>query len=412
MKQIRLRQQILKALCSCVAITICPALTAHAMAPGTYANACRQNGYDFAIINRVYTCVPRPSAVDVTALQARRDEQARQQRIALALEQNQQGIEDYNRGDWMASAATFRLALENDPTNSTIRKNLELAESKIEDEKNRQNTKLAANNSRNMVLTFTEKYHSQQGSSPLHFGNIVGPTLNFPAPEKQATPLSANLRIQTDSRAAVRVEIQGIQAALSRLQQAINLDASQRREWEKMSTSALHNAYELGADATLDILDDKLTTQLDAIDPELKHELDLLSGETDADRRSQLHTAFGALKNRKDELERAHNAVEHAHDAIDILGTTSEAAAGEQEGAEGLLESAWNACGKFKLLPGWAGQSKAIVDASYDITVQVFSMRQITQLNANSEQYLKAVRELKGKMEALTQLQKGQQTHN
>lgn len=41
------------------------------------------------------------------------------------------------------------------------------------------------------------------------------------------------------------------------------------------------------------------------------------------------------------------------------------------------------------------------MDAAFDVTAQAFSVKQISALNANSEQYLKAVESLKKKLEDL-----------
>jgi hypothetical protein len=228
--------------------------------------------------------------------------------------------------------------------------------------------------------------------------------------ERELVEASTRKTFQTYNPSNVQAEIQGVQAALKNLNHSINSDANERKEWETRSADALRDSYALGANATLDVLAAYTQSQILAEEAELRRANDMLAGETNPNRREQLRAAFRALNDRKVELEQTKGGIEKAHDAVDILNTTQNMAySKEQEQSKSLIDAAWEACDKFKVLPEGASQAKAIVDASYDITVQAYSVQHINDLNANAEQNLKAVDVLSKRMEMLVKLKQNAQ---
>ena len=98
--------------------------------------------------------VQRYSGPTPEQLQQQREEAARQQRLATAYAQNQQGLDAWKKGDWVAAAEFFEQALQNSPDDQTIKSNLDKAQQKL---KEQQDNKTAANHMQQIVksLTFT-----------------------------------------------------------------------------------------------------------------------------------------------------------------------------------------------------------------------------------------------------------------
>jgi hypothetical protein len=223
------------------------------------------------------------------------------------------------------------------------------------------------------------------------------------APPKLApTYTAAKVHGEINKLAKVQSEITGVQVALGQMAKSNATSDEERAEWVERSNKAVTDAYISGAHATLDLLSARLQPQIKATDDELKRAEDQLYGELDPNRRESMQAAIGALKNRKDELERAAEGLEHADNAVDILEKTNEIAEGDHgEESKSALEAAWDACAKLGMLPEGASQAKALVDISYDITTQYLSLQHIKQLDTNSERYLNAVGGLQSRMEDL-----------
>jgi hypothetical protein len=87
-------------------------------------------------------------------IERQREEAARQQRLATAHAQNDQGLNAWKKGDWAAAANYFEQALQNSPDDQTIKSNLDKAQQKL---KEQQDNKTAANHMQQIVksLTFT-----------------------------------------------------------------------------------------------------------------------------------------------------------------------------------------------------------------------------------------------------------------
>jgi hypothetical protein len=215
--------------------------------------------------------------------------------------------------------------------------------------------------------------------------------------------------VQESDRVTIKREIEGIQNALRQLNKSMTLDASQREEWEKESEQATHDSWALAGSATLDLIGAHADAKVKSQDKELKHCLDLLSGTVEPDRREQLHTAYAVLKDRKDELERLHSAIETVHDAYDINADLTDV---KYEGdnpqalSEHGLEAIWKAGEKLKIIPPQASVAKTYVDLSYLVAEQAASALRLGALNRNSDEYLAATKVLKARMETLVKAQK------
>jgi len=241
-----------------------------------------------------------------------------------------------------------------------------------------------------------------------------GPHLEFGDPQLVATTaaereLTSSPHLSLENLSKVQSEIADVQAALRRLNQSRKLDADERAEWEEKSGKALQDSYILGSGAMLDVLGANASRKIEAQETEIRRATDLLSGETDSNRRVQLHSAFAAMSDNKRQLEEVKDNIEKAHDAVDGLKALKGLVFEQKEKeSKTLAEAAWEVCSKFKILSPEASQAKAIVDASYDILVQSYSLQRIGQLNANADQYLKAVDVLNKRMEILVKIKKAE----
>jgi prefoldin subunit 5 len=245
-------------------------------------------------------------------------------------------------------------------------------------------------------------------------------------------PVDATRETPTDEPAQkdlikVQAEITEVQRALETIEHSEGLDAASRKEWEDRSSAATRDAFVLAGHSTLDALAALTQRKIAAANAEFRRANDLLMGEggTDAasvDRRDQLQSAIGAIGNSIEELKRAKERIDDAHDAVDIFDKLKDTVrkgdqstqemeySSREEEARNAIETAWNDCDKLNMLPKGARQTKTAVDAWYDVTVQVVSVRRLNELNANSEQYLKAVRALSQRMTDLVKIKKEEQS--
>lgn len=214
--------------------------------------------------------------------------------------------------------------------------------------------------------------------------------------------------LQKSDVATIQREVAGIQTALRQLNKAMALDASQREEWEKESETATRDAWILAGSAVLDLYGRHVAANIRAADSEVKNNIDLLSGTIEKDRREQLHAAFAVLEDRKKELQRLGASVKELQNSYGGATLANTIVEGRASNMEIALDSIWKAGGELNLIPPQATWTKHAVDASYLTAVQAASTWRLGALNANSEQYLAAVKVLKARMETLVKAEKSQ----
>jgi hypothetical protein len=214
--------------------------------------------------------------------------------------------------------------------------------------------------------------------------------------------------------AKIQAEIDGVKTALQRLDAVRENNASRIEEWQKTSEKASHDAWEMGANMSVDLLSSALKNRAEAIDKQLQNEADLLAGETDPARRKAIQDTFKELSNHKEQLEKANEAAEAAHKEVDRLSKLDEADDTDEESKDlrstsekvgEALNQAWE---YYDLaggpLPEGAKEAKQMVDAVYLASVQFVSVGQINSANDDAGQYLKAVTVLSQKMKELVDL--------
>jgi len=187
-------------------------------------------------------------------------------------------------------------------------------------------------------------------------------------------------QLHESERLIINREIEGIQNALRQLNKSMDLDASQREEWEQESAHAEEDAWFLAGSATLDLIGVHAEEKVKAADKDLKDELKRVQSSID-------------------EVREAYGGADYARNVVE----------GRDSKTELALEAVWKAGEKLKLIGPEFSLAKTYADASYLIAVQAASTKRLGALNANSEEYLAAVKVLKARMETLVKAQKALQ---
>jgi hypothetical protein len=215
--------------------------------------------------------------------------------------------------------------------------------------------------------------------------------------------------------AKIQAEIDGIRNALVQLNSVKEMNDAQLEEWQKASEKASNDAWELGANLTVDLLTENLKNRGESIDKQIEQANEALKGETDPAKLKSIQEGITDLASHKAQLEKATEAVEAAKDGVDTLGKLAadgdetkdpkELQSRSQKVSEDL-EKAWEIASQAGVLPPGAEQAKGMTDAAYLVAVQCVSVGQVNRANANADQYLKAVTSLSKKMEGLVDLKK------
>lgn len=244
-------------------------------------------------------------------------------------------------------------------------------------------------------------------------------------PPPPPPPVSSRVNLYFDMRALlarqepkydvskIQAEIDGVKAALERLEAVRENNAARIEEWQKESDKASHDALEMGANMSVDLLTSALKNRGDAIDKELKKETDALHTEGDPVKQGEIQAKIKELEEHKEQLEQAHEAAEAAHEGVDHIDELDKETNGAEESEElqstsqkvsKALEEAWEDCDKAGALPEGAKEAKQMVDAVYLTAVQVVAVGQINAANYDAEQYLKAVTSLSQQYKRLVDL--------
>jgi len=195
--------------------------------------------------------------------------------------------------------------------------------------------------------------------------------------------------------ARIQAEIDGIRQALATLDAVRNMNASQLEEWQKASADASNEAWKLGASMTIDLISANLKDRGDALDQQIEQQTGSLKTETDPDKVKQIQDSIDNLGTQKARLDTALEAVAAAQGGADQ---------GESEAGNTALEKAWELASQTGALPPGASEAKDMVDSAYLVAVQCVSAVRVDAVNANADQYLKAVTSLSQKMKQLVDL--------
>ncbi len=210
---------------------------------------------------------------------------------------------------------------------------------------------------------------------------------------------------------SLRSRLQGTKDALRRLSKSIQLDAEQHKEWEAVTNEAFANALDNLYGFSLDLTGHLLDSQLQTANAEIRSAVDKLAGETDLNRREQLHAVMRMMGKNKAEIKGGLDVIEGMNSSSEI-GDALKLAKSDTAAAEKAFEIAYmgldNALNNPKIQTAlkigkqygqFATYSNYIVDSAYDVAAEAASWRRIKQLDTNSVAYLAAVKALSARME-------------
>jgi len=266
-----------------------------------------------------------------------------------------------------------------------------------------------------LLASCTEKYHMMTAvagaleENKKEFAAQLDAEVFAVRSDISGPPASPEQRLQNADKLAIKREIEGVRNALAQLNKAMELDASQREEWLKESHDATRDAWFLAGSTTLDIFGDHAEKQVNDVDAELKHSEDLLSGTTDPNLRSQLHTKCGMLMDSKEKLEGVRDAIDLAKDGFGLATKGVKIGEDREIAEESGFETAWALAEKAKIMTPEAHYAKTIVDASYLVAEQAASWLRLRDLNDSAGQYPAATKTLQKRMEELVKAEKASQ---
>lgn len=236
-----------------------------------------------------------------------------------------------------------------------------------------------------------------------------------------ACPSSQDVKELRELLAKLRAQVNSTQEALRRLNRSMQGDAAQRDEWERTVENAMESALERGKDMLMSGvvkgLQGRFEKQLEEADKEIRRAVDKLAGETDPNRREQLHAAIRLLDKERTDIREGLRVVKEGgrdiQENLDRIGS-ARSQLNYEEIARRSVDQAYSKAVELlqdekvqralkisKFSGQFATYAKSIVDSGYDITAEIVSWKRINQLNRNSEEYLFAVNRLSERMKSL-----------
>lgn len=199
--------------------------------------------------------------------------------------------------------------------------------------------------------------------------------------------------------ARLNPRVQGIRAALVRVNNSMQLGDSQRVEMLDESEHAAADLVIICTGGILDVIGLHLDSQTDTASKELSRAINTLTSETDPDHRLQF--AIRALQSRRDGLRSLSTSVEAYGQAWNSAALAAEVAESETRlSPHNVLEAIWTAGENLKVIPPGLSTLKSALDAGYDFAVLYGNAKLSGDLNNNSERNLVALKEMKHAMEA------------
>ncbi len=364
-------------------------------------------------------------------LQRQREEEERKGKAADA---DRAGVEAANRGNWSEAAGHFIDALEFAPEDAAIRAHLARANSeladigtadaivalrqRIEDEmtaaqlkaiQDREDDEMDAQRLQMMIASFNEQWETDAsvvdlrglGSGPFY------PALLRPVPAN-SPPAKVLSKYQPKIK-SVDEKIHEAQQALRRLIASNSQSQELREEWVKESNEAMIDAQDLSLSLLIDLIgahvDHLAETNKEERAVVLEH---LLNRAEENGPQNSIHSAYGALVNRKEELERISNELRLAGKADDLRAKIRDF--DMEKDKTPTLENAWDVINSFKKVEEMAGPTKDLMDAAYTIYRQAESCRTLNMVQDNDEKTLRAAASLQHYIQRLQAQKRAERT--
>ena len=349
---------------------------------------------------------------------ARQRELKRQQeeaeRLQKAADVDASGMEAARRGSWNEAANYFLQALSFAPESKEIREHLDRAYRELADMggadsvvalRQRQQDATAASRleairqqredqaDAERLQLMIANFHSRWDSSPSvvdlrGLGN--GPL--YPVFLRRVSPQSLPVKVLAEYQPKIRTvddEIREAQTALRRLIDSNSKNQEFREEWVKESTQATIDAQDLSVNLLIDLIGAHVKhlaeTNREERDVVLQH---LLNRAEENGPQNSIHSAYGALVNRKEELDRISSELRLAGKTNDLRIKIRDF--DMEKDKKPTWENAWDLITAFKKVEEMAGPSKDLLDAAYTIYRQAASCRALSMAQANDEKTLQA----------------------
>jgi len=215
-------------------------------------------------------------------------------------------------------------------------------------------------------------------------------------PAQQPAPVRPGPAIPPEERARLRNELCRVQAQLRRFNATIQMDQGQRAEWEKVTNDAYQRALDEVKDALMDELKD---LRMDL--PKGYLEDKLAKAATPADK-ARIQRSLRLVQRLKESYELKDFSVWASYEDY----SREEMIEGAKMVAELTGLDEWI---KDKLVKKWGlgrvlafGEAaQDIVASAYDVTSEVLAWRRLSQLNRNSDAFLKSVEATSKRMQAI-----------
>jgi hypothetical protein len=298
---------------------------------------------------------------------------------------DQRGIEALNSRDWQEAANQFMSALEFSPDNEEIRAHLEQARAGLAAARQQTENVITIANIRSERLNFetraAELPSSLDGGHP-----VMYPTLRRPV-----SPNSPSAKVLGRSQSkilAVDQEIRRVQKALRQLIESNQQGEDERLEWIKASQEATIDAQDLSISLVIDLFGAHVDDLAKTNKEERAIVLDHLLTRTEENGGNSIHSAYGALVNRKEEIERLKQAAEQAGKHYDNLDKAKDLSSYRY--TQPIAELLWEVVNKFDTVDELAGPSKDLLGAAYTIYSQAVSFQRLSMIQSNNEKTLQA----------------------
>jgi flavin-binding protein dodecin len=351
----------------------------------------------------------------------RQQEQAEAERKRKADEADQKGLEASDRGDWEGASNWFVEALGFAPDSAEIhehldRANLGLADATSAEEmlalRQRIEDSIAAARLRAMRLRLEDQIAVQRFTAMLeHFRSqteaSLGPTpgradegtqLLYPVLLRTVSSSSPPAKVLAQYQPKIKEidgEIQRAQDALRRLIASNTQSEEERLEWTRESEEATVDAQDLSVSLVIDLIGARADELAKINDKERAEVLNHLMNRAEEDgQRNSIHSAYGMLLDRKQELERIQNELRFAGKENDLRIKIRDFSVNKD--TKPTKENLWDLISQFKKVEDFAGPSKDLLDAAYTIYRQAASLDNLAMIQVNQERTLQAAAALRG----------------
>lgn len=351
---------------------------------------------------------------------ARQRELKRQQeeaeRIQKAIDADNAGLEAARQGNWNQAAAYFINAIGIDPGNAEIRAHLDQANRELADMGNADTVmalrqRLQDARAASQIEAIRQQHEDREGEARLDMmiakfesrsdTSVVdlrglGNRPLYPVLLRPVSPQSPPAKILAQYQPQIKTvdeEIHEAQEVLRRLIESNSKNQELREEWVKESNQATLDASDLSVSLFIDLIgahvDHLAETNREERGVVLQH---LLDRAEENGPQNSIHAAYGAVVNRKEELDRMASEVRLAGKTNDLRMKIRDF--DMEKDKKPTWENLWDIITAFNKVEEMAGPTKDLLDAAYTIYRQAASWRALSIARSNDEKTLQAAASL------------------